>query len=636
MSAIREVLRLKDILLNASGTDRDDDTLEVPEYAAKTIVGRIVRDHLRPRWPLLAVALLTMAFVASTTGAMPFLMQRAIDDIFVNHREDMLYILPVAVLFVMGLRAGADYVSRVTEAFLGSRIIADLRTQMFEKLALSDVGWLQATHSGRFVSVFMTDVTVVNRAAVQTISGIAKNALQIVFLAGAMIYMDWLLALIVLGALPLGGWLLRKQRRRTRTSVKRTLQETGDLSTIVAQTLQGIRVVKAYHREAEETSRARAIIDRTLEYMMQTVRMRAATGPVAEGLAGIGFAGAIFYGGWQGIYGNLTLGHFSGFMTAAMLIYQPLKALAQLYNTLQEGLVASSRVFAILDRDSLVSEQPGARPLVLSGGAIRFDDVSFSYKTDEPVLNNFTLSIPAGSRVALVGPSGAGKSTVVNLILRFFDPNEGRILIDEQDLKTSTIASTRLASALLTQEPVLFDDTIRANICYGSEGASQQAIEDAATAAGAHDFISKLPLGYDTPVGESGNVLSGGQKQRIAFARTILRDAPILLLDEPTSALDAEAEATIQRALDTLLEGRTVVMIAHRLSTVKKADLIVVMRDGRIVETGKHADLLAAGGLYSQLHRTQFQGSDSDDAPPPADVEMVAGRPSGPTRPDPE
>lgn len=604
---------MKDILLNSSQTDRDDDSLDVPEYSAGEIIGRILRDHLKPRWPILAVTLVTMAFVASTTGAMPFLMQRAIDDIFVNHREDMLYILPAAVLLVMGLRAIADYISRVTEAFLGSRIIADLRIQMFEKLALSDVGWLQTTHSGRFVSVFMTDVTVVNKAAVQTLSGLAKNTLQVIFLAAAMLYMDWLLALIVLAALPVGAWLLRLQRRRTRSSVKRTLQETGDLGSIVTQTLQGIRVVKAYHREAEETTRARVIIDRTLEYMMQTVRMRAATGPVAEGLSGIGFAGAILYGGWQGIYGDLTLGHFSGFMTAAMLIYQPVKALAQLYNTLQEGLVAASRVFAILDRNSLVAEAPGARTLILSGGEICFDNVTFSYETDKPVLSDFSLTIPAGSRVALVGPSGAGKSTVVNLILRFFDPNTGRILIDEQDLKTTTIASTRLASALLTQEPVLFDDTVRANICYGSEGASEQAIEAAAAAAGAHAFIMKLTDGYDTQVGEGGNVLSGGQKQRIAFARTILRDAPILLLDEPTSALDAEAEATIQKALDTLLEGRTVVMIAHRLSTVKKADLIVVMRDGRIVETGRHAELLLEGGLYAHLYKTQFQGGEDDD-----------------------
>ena len=604
---------MKDILLNSPQNDRDDDSLDVPDYSAGEIIGRILRDHLKPRWPILAVTLITMAFVASTTGAMPFLMQRAIDDIFVNHSKDMLYVLPLAVLLVMGLRAIADYISRVTEAFLGSRIIADLRIQMFEKLALSDVGWLQTTHSGRFVSVFMNDVTVVNKAAVQTLSGLAKNTLQVVFLAAAMLYMDWLLALIVLAALPVGAWLLRLQRRRTRSSVKRTLQETGDLGSIVTQTLQGIRVVKAYHREAEETTRARVIIDRTLEYMMQTVRMRAATGPVAEGLSGLGFAGAIFYGGWQGIYGDLTLGHFSGFMTAAMLIYQPVKALAQLYNTLQEGLVAASRVFAILDRNSLVAEAPGARSLILAGGEIRFDNVTFGYEADKPVLSDFSLTIPAGSRVALVGPSGAGKSTVVNLILRFFDPTAGRILIDEQDLKTTTIASTRLASALLTQEPVLFDDTVRANICYGSEGASEQAIEAAAAAAGAHEFIMKLTDGYDSQVGEGGNVLSGGQKQRIAFARTILRDAPILLLDEPTSALDAEAEATIQKALDTLLEGRTVVMIAHRLSTVKKADMIVVMRDGRIVETGRHAELLLEGGLYAHLYKTQFQvGEDGE------------------------
>ena len=606
---------MKGILLNKAMDARDDDTLDVPPIETFEVVRRIARDHLKPRWPLLVLALATMAFVAATTGAMPFLMQRAIDDIFIARKETMLYVLPVAVLFVMVSRGMADYVSRVTEAYLGSRIIADLRTQLFEKLAFSDLGWLQSTHSGRFVSVFMTDVTVVNRAAAQTLSGIAKNFLQIVFLTGAMFYMDWLLALIVLAALPIGGSLLRLQRKRTRSSVRRTLQETGDLGSIVAQTLHGIRVVKAYHREAEETSRARAIIDRTLEYMMQTVRMRAATAPVAESLSGLGFAGAILYGGYQGIYGDLTLGHFSGFMTAAMLIYQPVKALAQLHNTLQEGVIAASRVYGIIDRDSKVAENPAAKPLVVREGAIRFDNVSFSYEEGRPVLADFTLDVPAGSRIALVGPSGAGKSTLINLMLRFFDPDTGRILVDDQDLRDATLSSVRLSNALLTQEPVLFDDTVRANICYGSEGATDEAILDAARAAGADEFIAALADGYETRVGESGNLLSGGQKQRIAFARAILRDAPIVLLDEPTSALDAEAEAKVQVALDTLLEGRTVLMIAHRLSTVKKADIIVVMDKGRIVETGTHGELIASNGLYAHLHRTQFRG-DADGATP--------------------
>ncbi|MCW2308174.1 ABC transporter ATP-binding protein [Rhodobium gokarnense] len=608
---------MKGILLDKAMDARDDDTLDVPPIETFEVVRRIARDHLKPRWPLLVVALATMAFVAATTGAMPFLMQRAIDDIFIARKEAMLYVLPVAVLLVMVARGLADYTSRVTEAYLGSRIIADLRTQLFEKLAFSDLGWLQSTHSGRFVSVFMTDVTVVNRAAAQTLSGIAKNFLQIVFLTGAMFYMDWLLALIVLAALPIGGSLLRLQRKRTRSSVRRTLQETGDLGSIVAQTLHGIRVVKAYHREAEETSRARAIIDRTLEYMMQTVRMRAATAPVAESLSGLGFAGAILYGGYQGIYGDLTLGHFSGFMTAAMLIYQPVKALAQLHNTLQEGVIAASRVYGIIDRDTKVAENPAAKPLVVREGAIRFDNVSFSYEEGRPVLADFTLDVPAGSRIALVGPSGAGKSTLINLMLRFFDPDSGRILVDDQDLRDATLSSVRLSNALLTQEPVLFDDTVRANICYGSEGATDEAILDAARAAGADEFIAALADGYETRVGESGNLLSGGQKQRIAFARAILRDAPIVLLDEPTSALDAEAEAKVQLALDTLLEGRTVLMIAHRLSTVKKADIIVVMDKGRIVETGTHAELIARDGLYAHLHRTQFRGDADGAAPEP-------------------
>jgi ATP-binding cassette, subfamily B, bacterial MsbA len=322
----------------------------------------------------------------------------------------------------------------------------------------------------------------------------------------------------------------------------------------------------------------------------------------------VGLAAAIFYGGWQAIYGTVTVGHFTGFMAAAMLMYQPLRALVSAQASLTEGVTAASRVFAIIDYPARVADRPGARPLRLKGGAIAFRNVGFSYDDGTRVLSGFDLDIPAGRKVALVGPNGAGKSTVLNLVLRFFDPTAGAILIDGQNVKDVTLESLRTTCALLTQEPVLFDDSVAANIAYGSEGASLTDIEGAAMAAAAHDFILRLPAGYQTRVGESGSRLSGGERQRIAFARAMLRNAPILLLDEPTSALDAESEATVQAAMESLLEGRTVLMIAHRLSTVKKADLICVMVDGRIVEQGDHAALVARGGYYARLFHRQFTG----------------------------
>jgi len=575
------------------------------------LLRRIFRSYLAPRWKVLALSIGSMILVAATTSLLPILLQSVADDIFDARDERMLYLLPPAIVIVFVVRSLADYVARVSEASIGNRLVADLRGQLFEKLAGADLGYLQRTHSAKFISVFMTDAQVVNSAAAQTLTAFASSALQVVFLAGTMLMFDPLLGTIALGALPFGVLLLRRQRSQMTSSVNRTLQGTGDLSSIVSQTLQGIRVVKAYDREAAMTGRARAIIDRTFDSIMQTTRMRAMSGPVAESLAGIGIAAAIFYGGVQGLKGGLSDGDFMGVIAAALLMYRPLKSLAGIQNVLYEGLIAAKRVFAILDADPNVVEKPAARPLVVTGGAIKFENVSFSYEHGKPVVDRVTLDIPPGHKVALVGPSGGGKSTLMNLVLRFYDPEIGRVLIDGQDVGEATVASVRKASALLTQEPVLFDDTVRSNIAYGSEEASEEAIIASAKAADAHEFIMRLPLGYETRVGEGGGLLSGGQKQRIAIARAMLRDAPILLLDEPTSALDAEAEARIQSALANLFGGRTVLMIAHRLSTVKKADLICVVDKGRIVESGTHDELVARDGLYANLNRTQLLGEQS-------------------------
>lgn len=334
----------------------------------------------------------------------------------------------------------------------------------------------------------------------------------------------------------------------------------------------------------------------------------------------MGIAAAIFYGGYRGITGTMTPGEFMGFITAAMLLYQPLKALAQLQTTFQVGVAAASRVFAVIDKMGEHKDHEGAAPLKVTDGAISFRNVSFGYTEDTLVLKDFSIEVPRKQKVALVGPSGAGKSTVLNLLLRFYEPSAGQILIDGQDLSRATMESVRAASALVTQEPFLFDDTIAANIAYGSADATQEQIEAAARMAAAHGFISAMPQGYQTKVGEAGSRLSGGQKQRISFARAMLRDAPILLLDEPTSSLDSEAEAQLQQALDQMVQDRTVIMIAHRLSTVKKADIIYVMEDGHIADSGTHEELLARGGLYRRLYEKQFGEPDAAAAPEPQTV----------------
>ena len=533
-------------------------------------------------------------------------MQPVLDRIFVA-REGSLLLLIAGVALALALVKGlADYGEAVLMTRVGQRVIADVQIALFARLMRADLAYFHANPTGTLISRFTSDAALLRGAAANVLAGIGKEAVTVVFLVGVMFYQDWLLALVSFFVFPLAIHPIVGIGRRIRRVTANTQAEIGQFTTLLNQTFQGARHVKAYGMEQYEERRAGGLIERLFALIDRGARTRSRASPMMETLGGTAIAIVILYGGHQVISGARTPGALFSFITALLLAYQPLKSLANLNASLQEGLAAAQRIFEVVDVEPTIRDRPGARPLRISGGEIRFDNVSFGYVPGAVAIDGISLTIPAGRTVALVGPSGAGKSTILNLIPRFFDVETGSIAIDGQDVRLVTLASLRGAIALVAQEVSLFDDTVRANIAYGRFGASMQEIEVAAQAAAADAFIRELPQGYDTLVGEHGIRLSGGQRQRIAIARAMLKNAPILLLDEATSALDSESERQVQTALRTLIRGRTTLVIAHRMSTVHLADLIYVIDRGVVVESGRHQELLSRNGLYARLYAMQL------------------------------
>lgn len=590
---------------HGAGVDSGETALPAADITLSEVIARMAQEYLKPHWKLAAVALLASIVVAGATGAVPLLIKHALDNI-VGTDSWMLLLVAGGAIVATAVQAIGTYVARSNMATIGQMIVAAVQKRMFARIMHADLAWVSRTHSGRFLSSFLYDANRVRDSITVTVIDLGQNLLTVIALIGAMFWLNWKLALIGSTIIPFVAFVIRKLGKRTRKATKRNLEGSGDLTAVISEALKGIRVVKAYDQEATEISRASSTIDRVRATALKAIKSRNMASPVTGMLSGVGIAAVIYFGGRSVQTGFLTIGDLGGFLSAMLLAYEPLKKLANTQTLMHEGAAAASRIFPILDIEPSITVPADAKPLVVTDGAVRFENVHFHYGDGTPALNGIDIEIPKGHTVALVGPSGAGKSTILNLVPRFYDPTGGRILIDGQDVRDVTLSSLRAASSLVTQDPFLFDDTIRANIAYGTSGARDADIETAARNAAAHEFISALPNGYDTMVGEAGFKLSGGQRQRIAIARAMLKDATILLLDEATSALDTASELQVQHALTRLMQGRTTLVIAHRLSTIKHANMICVVDEGRVVERGSHEELVAKGGLYAELSRSQF------------------------------
>jgi subfamily B ATP-binding cassette protein MsbA len=575
---------------------------------------RLLSENVRPEIGWLALALGCMVLVALSTAALAKLMEPVLDQVFTERNREQLATVAAAVLSVFVIKGLATYGQAVMMSRVGLRIVARLQSRVVEHAIGLDLAYFHDTPTGTLVSRVLYDTAMLRGIVANVLTGLGKDLLTLVFLVALMFWQDWKLALIAFFAFPTAIWPILRIGRRTRKVTANTQSEMAELTTLLSQVFQGARHVKAYGMEAYEASRAARLLERVTGLMYKAARIRSAGHPIMETLGGVAIVAVILYGGWQVIEGRSSTGAFFSFVTALLLAYEPMKRLTQLNAALQEGLAAAERVYALLDTPARIVDRAGARPLSVSGGGIRFADVRFAYRPDKPALNGVSLDVPAGKTVALVGPSGGGKSTILNLIPRFFDADAGAVSVDGQDVRAVTLASLRGALSLVSQEVSLFDDTVAANIGYGRQGAGQDEIVAAARAAQAHDFIEALPEAYATRIGEHGVKLSGGQRQRIAIARAMLKNAPILLLDEATSALDTESERLVQAALKDLMRGRTTLLIAHRLSTVIDADRIYVIDGGRVVESGRHGELLQAGGAYARLYRVALAEDTDLDA----------------------
>jgi subfamily B ATP-binding cassette protein MsbA len=556
-------------------------------------------------WPLFSLALLFNVLYGATTGFVPLVIRFLFDDILPANDRSRLYLAPLVIVGVIALRAVSQYLGGYLTESVGQRITTDLRADLATKVLELPQAYVDRHPSTVLVSRVLSDVNLVKSGLVDGLSNLVKDGLTLVALVLVAFYQDWLLSLIAFILFPLGVWPVLRSSKKVRRHSRQGQTRLAQLGAYLQEALVGSRVVKIFGMQAYELQRFQVENQSVLASALRTTRAKLANQPLMELIGALGFSAVLVYGGEAVIAGSRTTGSFFAFLTSLYLCYAPFKGLAKANATLQQGLSAAEELFAILDTPADPVDPPQPQRLPGFHQGLKAQGVCFAYG-EEPVIDHLDLELPCGSTVALVGPSGGGKSTIIDLFCRFYEPQAGTITLDGIDIRQLALADLRALISVVDQNTFLFNDTVASNIAYGHADASPEAIEAAARAANAHGFISELPQGYDTLIGENGTMLSGGQRQRLAIARALIKNAPILFLDEATSALDSASEQVVQEALDRLMQNRTTLVVAHRLSTVVNADRICVIEAGRLVEAGRHSELLARGGRYACLFSTQF------------------------------